>query len=191
MIKWLTISLVLLASTVNAQYIDRIYRCLSNVETVKYSVEYNSNYQYQFDVVNGEIISQNNGDVLITWNLNFDYCNLYVTVVNEFDCFATSILTVEVYPCNESTIYVPSAFTPNDDNNNQKFTPRGTNLNYYEMAIFDRWGTELYFTRNIDGGWDGNYKGKKCPGDIYVYHILYQDHNNYYHILDGKIVLLR
>jgi gliding motility-associated-like protein len=98
---------------------------------------------------------------------------------------------MEVLPCDQTTIYVPNTFTPNQDGINDVFTPKGTNIKYYEMTILNRWGQELYFTRNINGGWNGYYRGQICPPAVYNYKIVYQDNSNNYNTLVGKVIILR
>jgi gliding motility-associated-like protein len=84
---------------------------------------------------------------------------------------------VEDYNCcyNADSVYVkvfkyffPTAFTPNGDGKNDVFRIIGIyrNINYH-LYIYDRWGKMLFQTDNIDEGWDGNYKGQKCPPDTY------------------------
>ena len=59
------------------------------------------------------------------------------------------------------------------------------------LTIYNRWGTELFFTRNINTGWNGKYKGRKCPQAVYAYKVFYKDHQNYFHTIVGKTSLVR
>lgn len=79
----------------------------------------------------------------------------------------------------ESLVWIPNAFSPNEDDHNPVFKPTpqfvyliqdGT-YREYEMKIFNRWGEELFVTNNIDEGWDGTYKNKDCEMESYLYHI--------------------
>ena len=47
------------------------------------------------------------------------------------------------------------------------------------MYIFSRWGEEIYYTNDIEKGWDGTYMGNVVHVDVYVYKI--------YYILDDKV----
>jgi len=39
------------------------------------------------------------------------------------------------------------------------------------MAIFDRWGQRVYYSRNAYQCWDGTCKGQPQPAGAYVYYI--------------------
>ncbi|MBK7587075.1 MAG: gliding motility-associated C-terminal domain-containing protein [Bacteroidetes bacterium] len=43
-----------------------------------------------------------------------------------------------------------------------------------EFKIYNRWGQEVFSTREVNVGWDGNYKGKAQDPDTYNYVIIYQ-----------------
>lgn len=73
-------------------------------------------------------------------------------------------------------IFVPNAFSPNGDGLNDVFLPiTEDELQYnYQLYIYDRWGTEIFRSAQPEFGWNGTYKGQKCPGDVYEYLIKYQ-----------------
>ncbi len=77
----------------------------------------------------------------------------------------------------EFEIYIPNAFSPNNDGINDIFQikfPHSTfNLQHSTLSIFDRWGGEVFSSSGIDNGWDGKKNGKDCPGGVYVYKIVY------------------
>jgi gliding motility-associated-like protein len=66
-------------------------------------------------------------------------------------------------------LFIPNAFTPNKDGKNELFkVPDGiSSLNSF--SIYNRWGNEIFRTKDIHKGWDGTYKGKDCPIGVYIY----------------------
>jgi gliding motility-associated-like protein len=78
---------------------------------------------------------------------------------------------------NECPLFIPNAFTPNGDNNNDKF---GVKMNpnchtvKFNMKIFDRWGRMLYDVDDFteDYWWDGTYEGNMMKDGIYIYIII-------------------
>jgi gliding motility-associated-like protein len=74
-------------------------------------------------------------------------------VTNDFGCkdFAEYALKV----AEEMTFYLPNAFTPNEDGENEIFKCYGLNINEFRMEIYDRWGELVYLSKNIDEGWNG------------------------------------
>ncbi|MBX7202503.1 MAG: gliding motility-associated C-terminal domain-containing protein, partial [Bacteroidia bacterium] len=94
-------------------------------------------------------------------------------VSNEAGC--TDSTTITVYVGGLETFYLPSAFTPNEDNLNDQFKPKfnGQSPFGYEMRIFNRWGEEIFFSNQWENGWDGTYQGQKVPADMYVCKVRY------------------
>jgi gliding motility-associated-like protein len=82
-------------------------------------------------------------------------------------------LTSEEIP--EFEIYVPNAFSPNDDGVNDVFrvVADGLSIVNCQLSIFDRWGGEVFSGEGISSGWDGKKAGKDCPGGVYVYKIVF------------------
>ena len=60
-------------------------------------------------------------------------------------------------------LYVPNAFTPNDDGLNETFFPMGTGFdrdNDFIFTIYDRWGQVIFTSYSVDDGWDGTARDK-------------------------------
>lgn len=69
-------------------------------------------------------------------------------------------------------VFIPNSFTPNDDDKNDFFCPVfQCDYSYFSLTIFDRWGNTVYTSNNINGKWDGRFKGNPCPDDVYIYRI--------------------
>ncbi len=86
-------------------------------------------------------------------------------------CYDTISKTVIV---KENTIlYIPNAFTPNDDTKNEVFKVYGLNIYDFELRIFSRWGEQIFFSYDPEKGWDGKFMGKDCPEGVYVWQLKY------------------
>ncbi|MBC9932629.1 gliding motility-associated C-terminal domain-containing protein [Chitinophaga qingshengii] len=74
-------------------------------------------------------------------------------------------------------IYIPNAFTPNNDAKNDVLKVYGYIINKLHIAIFDQWGEKVFESNSQDIGWDGTYKGKPMPSGVYVYvcHLVLKD----------------
>jgi gliding motility-associated-like protein len=92
-------------------------------------------------------------------------------VKNENGCIDTVFKVVIVD--EDFNIYIPNTFTPNDDNINDVFNVKGLGIKSegYIMEIFDRWGTLVYSTKDINKGWDGTVKGVKAVDGVYIYNV--------------------
>jgi len=65
--------------------------------------------------------------------------------------------------------FVPNAFTPNGDGNNDVFYVYANGVERIDCYIFDRWGEKVFEFHNIHDGWNGEYKGRQAPVDVYVF----------------------
>lgn len=94
--------------------------------------------------------------------------------ITNFGCSAEDHVRIEVL-CNNSNVFIPNTFSPNNDSHNDYFYPQGKGLfTIKSMRIFNRWGAMVYaklnFTANSAAdGWDGKYNGAEQPSDVYVY----------------------
>jgi gliding motility-associated-like protein len=74
--------------------------------------------------------------------------------------------------CGEG-LFMPNAFSPNEDGENDVFKPFFRSdfapINSYSFSVFNRWGSLLFQTNDIDKAWDGTYRGEKLSVDMYVW----------------------
>jgi gliding motility-associated-like protein len=71
--------------------------------------------------------------------------------------------------CNKGLFYLPNIFSPNEDGQNDVLYVRGENISEIQLSMYNRWGNLLFETNEISIGWDGRYKGKDCPEEVYFY----------------------
>jgi gliding motility-associated-like protein len=68
-----------------------------------------------------------------------------------------------------STLFVPSAFSPNGDGVNDEFFVQGRFVADFQLTIFSKLGEVLYRSNRFDERWDGKSQGKELPPDTYVF----------------------
>ncbi|MBC8474492.1 MAG: gliding motility-associated C-terminal domain-containing protein, partial [Cryomorphaceae bacterium] len=68
-------------------------------------------------------------------------------------------------------LFIPLAFTPNDDEHNELFVIKGLYIQTFNIKIFDRWGNQLFESDTIDKYWDGTFENKKVQQGTYYYHL--------------------
>ena len=89
------------------------------------------------------------------------------------------------------SIYVPNAFTPNGDGNNDQFTIKSGAIKTFNMKIFNRWGEKVWETNNSEEFWNGEYKGKDAQMDVYMYVITLTDFRDHTFNLNGTVHVIR
>lgn len=92
-----------------------------------------------------------------------------VLASNNNGCFDSTCIKIDVRGI--STLYVPNAFTPNNNGLNDLFLVGSTNIEKFHIVIYNRWGNLLFETNDINVGWDGRYYGNLVPEGVYVYSI--------------------
>ena len=113
-----------------------------------------------------------------------------LSVEDQYGCVNESTIIVYIYP--SLYIYSPSVFTPNNDGHNNVFRVSVVGSEEFELIIYDRWGKEVFRTRDEYEGWDGNYKnGKPAEQAVYTYKVIVYNGNTNQKIKSGKVTLAR
>jgi gliding motility-associated-like protein len=90
--------------------------------------------------------------------------------------------------------YVSAAFTPNEDGINDVLVPVLTDVFDYTFAVYNRWGSLVFFSNEIGSGWDGKDKnGKECETGVYVWKINFKKYADPKLLLEykGMVTLVR
>ncbi|MEO5642774.1 MAG: PKD domain-containing protein [Bacteroidia bacterium] len=116
-----------------------------------------------------------------------------LAIASSDGCVDTTSRVICINP--DVTIYVPNAFTPNDDGVNDIFYPAqiGIDPDEYEMWIFDRWGNMIFYTNDLAKGWDGHVRGASnvIQIDTYVWKIKAKDVLGSKHNIQGKVSIVK
>jgi gliding motility-associated-like protein len=93
--------------------------------------------------------------------------------------------------CGEPYIYVPNAFTPNGDGNNDILYAYGDIIDELYFAVYDRWGEIMFESTDITKGWDGTYHGSVLDPAVFVYYIKAICRDKETFIKKGNVTLIR
>jgi len=112
-----------------------------------------------------------------------------VQASTENGCKVSDSIVVMVNP--ETLLDLPNAFSPGSQPNDiLKINKRGiATLKYFR--IFNRWGTKVFETSNIDQGWDGQFNGSPQPMGVYVYMIEAYTNTGRRFYKQGNVTLIR
>jgi len=119
-----------------------------------------------------------------------------VEVTNAGGCTASDEINLFV-KCDNSSVSLPTAFSPNNDGRNDKFGPLGSGIVMVSsFRIFNRYGQLIFINGNFrlddkSGGWDGKCKGQDQPAGNYVYSIEFVCGNNEVSVVNGSVMLVR
>ncbi|MBN8821443.1 MAG: gliding motility-associated C-terminal domain-containing protein [Spirosoma sp.] len=98
-------------------------------------------------------------------------------------------------PNQPETVYIPDAFSPNNDGMNDRlafFTQLKTS-NAFRIRVFNRWGNLIFSSQNPAETWDGTFNGSPCPADTYTWIVTYQSVTQPKREISqtGRVVLVR
>jgi gliding motility-associated-like protein len=148
------------------------------------------------DMINSDLQFYNNstGGIYYDWTFgdgntaaSFNPSNSYpeignqtyqvqLSVSTDYGCVdvATEYVTVD----EVIQFYVPNTITVNSDGFNEKFTPifmTGFDPLGYKLQIFDRWGTLMFESQDVNTGWDGTYQDIIVEDAVYVWKIDFRE----------------
>ena len=87
---------------------------------------------------------------------------------------------------------MPNVFSPNQDYINDLFTPiEYEYITAADIRIFNRWGAEIYYSNDVEKGWNGNHFSKPCPNGVYFWIINLQTNTGSYQSINGAVQLVR
>jgi gliding motility-associated-like protein len=108
--------------------------------------------------------------------------DITLKVLNTFNCADSITLLDIVHVKKRSELFFPEAFTPNpvgrsggtfdpQDRSNDVFYPIiiDGEITDYELKVYNRSGVLVFKSNDIKIGWDGYYKNKLLPQDVYIY----------------------
>jgi gliding motility-associated-like protein len=108
-------------------------------------------------------------------------------------CTDTAIVVIDISPI--VLVFFPNAFTPNGDGLNDTFFPKGyfTNIDSYELSVWNRWGEKIFSTENAETGWNGNVdnEGVVCPSGVYIFKAKYITARGELVEKEGQVTLIR
>ncbi len=125
------------------------------------------------------------------------YASLTTTSID--GCESIAYQTIIISP--SFTIYIPNAFTPNNDLDNDYFMPILEGIQDFEMSIYDRSGQRIFRTteysneyciRGCNEAWDGTINnGEYGTIGTYIYQLIITDINGKSRNLEGEVTLIR
>jgi gliding motility-associated-like protein len=105
---------------------------------------------------------------IVTTGAVGDVVQYQVTTSTVAGCLGLGYVTVKVYKGPD--IYVPTAFTPNNDGLNDRLIPIPVGIKTMKLfRIFNRWGQLIFSTTRLHEGWDGKINGVLQPTGTYVW----------------------
>jgi gliding motility-associated-like protein len=110
---------------------------------------------------------------------------------NMAGCRDSAYVSVKVF-ATAPTIFVPSAFTPNNDGKNDVLRPIAVGMKQItSFQVFNRWGQPVFSTTINGHGWDGRVAGQAQGSNTYVWFAKAVDYLGKTYFNRGVVTLIR
>ncbi len=116
-----------------------------------------------------------------------------VTATLDNGCSRQASVEVRVLPppCGPPFVFLPAAFSPNGDGENEVLKLESNITVEVYWAIYNRWGEKVFEADSLDDYWDGFYKGAEQPAETYGYYLRARCADGQEMFRKGNITLLR
>jgi len=120
----------------------------------------------------------------------------FVTATNHYGCAGTDSIHIEAF-CSDAQVYIPNAFTPDNDGLNDILMVRATGIQLVKsFKVFNRWGGLVFDKANFKPndpvfGWDGRINGVVPHPDVFVYIAEVICENGSAYSYKGNVTLLK
>ena len=117
-----------------------------------------------------------------------------LTVLDQNGCLVSDSVNIRVE--KNYQVYVPNAFSPNNDGINDLFRPYGkAGLMVESFRVFDRWGGLMFQVEDVllgsdFPGWDGNANGKIASSGVYVWQVKVRFADGFVRTFSGSVTLV-
>ena len=151
---------------------------------------------YDWDTDNGTVTPDD--EAVVIGSPEFEEDVTYFVLLSTNGCSEELSLTIPTDDpaCNELTVYLPNAFTPNGDGQNDELRVRSRYIDQellldYELMIFNRWGQEMFRSFDPLQAWDGTVNGDELEPDVYGFYLRVVCPDGEELVQQGSISLLR
>ena len=144
------------------------------------------------------------GDQTTTWStgevgtqIHVSKPGTYIATITNNCGISSDTINIELIDNCGGEVWIPNAFTPNSDGINDVFMVRSDgNITIESFKIYDRWGICVFSTENTapndpTSGWNGKYKNKEMPAEVYGYYVVVRYQNGDKKTLKGNVTLLK
>ncbi len=118
---------------------------------------------------------------------------IYTLTVSDGLCSGSDTVLIKVFDsiCGAPFVYIPNAFSPNKDGQNDKLYVRGPFIESFVFRVYDRWGELVWETTTLTEGWDGTFRGKLLDPDVYDYYLQATCVGGLENLIKGNVTLIR
>jgi gliding motility-associated-like protein/uncharacterized repeat protein (TIGR01451 family) len=115
----------------------------------------------------------------------------WLQVKDKNNCTGRDSILLRLKDCMKG-IFIPSAFSPNNDAINNRFKPAiFGKIKYYKFSIYNRYGKLIFYSVNPEESWDGTYHGAQQDCNVFIWICSYQFEGEIMKMEKGTVLLVR
>jgi gliding motility-associated-like protein len=160
---------------------------------------------YIIDLSNLEITNLSTGATQYSWDFGDEHGSTLFEPHHDYKepgNYTITLIATNQWECSNSAereiivkfpedIFIPNAFSPNNDHLNDYFKVAHKNITELSVSIFNRWGERIYTSQDISFKWDGTYKSNPVQEGVYVYAIKAKGYHGKIFNFSGNLTLIR
>lgn len=117
---------------------------------------------------------------------------IYIVTVGNVCGDETYWIQIQTEYCGPCRTFVPNAFSPNNDGNNDRFEISSEcNFTHYELRVFNRWGAQVFSSITPWTFWDGTANGTELTNGVYVWQLRYKADDGTERTMTGDVLLMK
>lgn len=133
-------------------------------------------------------VQNSNAHLVNTTFQDTGLASVRIISINPFGCADTFYRELEI---RDEVLFIPNAFTPNNDGVNDVFKTHARNMREFKLVIVNRWGEKVFSSQLPEEGWDGIWNGIPAPEGTYTYLCEATGRSGRYWAESGNITLIR
>ena len=114
-----------------------------------------------------------------------------ITITDIFNCSSSDDLLVTVIPNEGGGIGVPTAFSPNNDGNNDELFVYGSGMENMKFQVYNRYGQKVFETTDQTIGWNGKLNGSEMNPGIFTWVLEFNYFGEETQVLKGNTTLIK
>lgn len=117
-----------------------------------------------------------------------------VNITTKEGCIQQASATISTKYCGPvcPTLFMPNAFSPNDDGHNDFFQPmNGMDMTSLDLSVYNRFGERVFYGNGLKARWDGRSGNKPSDAGTYFYYSRYADCHGVEGSKKGDLILIR
>ena len=137
------------------------------------------------------LTATNINDPVATFYEPVDNIKYMVRVYDEAGCVDSAFIAVRIFQSGP-VIYIPNAFTPDNDGKNDRIRPIAAGMVKIEyFRIYNKWGQLVFQTNQNGKGWDGKINGTLQGSQTFVWEVKATDYKGQPYVQKGTVTLIR